>query len=299
MVRTILITGATGRQGGATIRALQDTDFEILAITRNPDSPGAQRLARQNRSIKLVQGDVNDVPAIFQRAKAVAGQPVWGVLSVQGDVYGQAEKEERQGRAMVDAAIASSVQIFVYNSVDRGGAKSATNPTIVPHWATKHRIEKYLEEKAVGTDMRWSVIRPVTFMEELNDSFNGKVLATLWKSINPKKALQFVAIKDVGWFSAQPFKQPDEWAGKYLSVAGDELTFDELDSVFRKTFGRDVPTTFSMVGWAINKSVKHVRLMLKVMLGEGYGADLTEIKRMHPDLTDFASWYKSESAFRS
>jgi hypothetical protein len=64
------------------------------------------------------------------------------------------KKEERQGRAMVDAAIVISVRLFVYDSVDRGGSKSATNPTIVPHWATKHRIEKYLEEKSAGTSMQ-------------------------------------------------------------------------------------------------------------------------------------------------
>ena len=83
MPRTILITGATGQQGGATIRALQGTDFEILAVTRNPESPNAQRLAQQNSNIKLVQGDLNNVPAIFHSAKAVATQPIWGVLSVQ------------------------------------------------------------------------------------------------------------------------------------------------------------------------------------------------------------------------
>jgi hypothetical protein len=53
-----------------------------------------------------------------------------------------------------------------------------------------------------------------------------------------------------------------------------------------------------MVGWAINKAVRHVRLRLKVLMGDGYGADKVEIKRLHPDAIGFGSWYESESAFR-
>jgi uncharacterized protein YbjT (DUF2867 family) len=84
--RAILITGATGKQGGAVIDALlalpsSNANFTILAVTRNTESGGAKKLAAKSSSIKLVHGDLDDVPSIFSEAVNVA--PVgehWSVL---------------------------------------------------------------------------------------------------------------------------------------------------------------------------------------------------------------------------
>jgi len=42
--RLILVTGATGRQGGAALRHLVDRGFAVRALTRNPDQPKARAL---------------------------------------------------------------------------------------------------------------------------------------------------------------------------------------------------------------------------------------------------------------
>ena len=36
--KTILVTGATGRQGGAVLRHLHDRGFTVRALTRDPDT---------------------------------------------------------------------------------------------------------------------------------------------------------------------------------------------------------------------------------------------------------------------
>lgn len=85
--KAILVTGAIGRQGGATIEALlANAALEkhvILGLTRNPDSNAAKRLA--DRGIKLIKGDLEDADRVFQTAKQVLGstQSVWGVFAVQ------------------------------------------------------------------------------------------------------------------------------------------------------------------------------------------------------------------------
>lgn len=87
--KAILITGATGKQGGATIKALLDAGalngHKLLAVTRDPGSASAKKL--EAKGITLVQGDLNDIPAIFSNAKAALGggddAKVWGVFSVQ------------------------------------------------------------------------------------------------------------------------------------------------------------------------------------------------------------------------
>jgi nucleoside-diphosphate-sugar epimerase len=89
MPKNLLITGATGQQGGSTIKALlaspQASDFTILAVTRNAASASAKKLEEQG--VKIVQGDLNDVPGIFKEAEKVAGGKIWGVFSVQVGVF--------------------------------------------------------------------------------------------------------------------------------------------------------------------------------------------------------------------
>ena len=85
--KAILLAGATGKQGGATVRALLEAGalehYRILAVTRNAESRGAKNLAA--KGVDLVQGDFNDIPGIFETAKGVLGgdDKLWGVFSVQ------------------------------------------------------------------------------------------------------------------------------------------------------------------------------------------------------------------------
>lgn len=85
MSRAVLITGATGKQGGAVVKSLLQgkADFHILAVTRNPGSPAAQKLKESSPNVSLVQGDLSDAPAIFANSKKVALGPIWGVYSIQ------------------------------------------------------------------------------------------------------------------------------------------------------------------------------------------------------------------------
>ena len=86
--KVILITGATGKQGGATIDSLikvgAHKTHTLLAVTRNPESGSAKKL--EARGVKPIEGDLNDVPVLFNRAKAILGgreAKIWGVFSVQ------------------------------------------------------------------------------------------------------------------------------------------------------------------------------------------------------------------------
>ena len=81
----VLITGATGKQGGSLIKSLisRNAPFEILAVTRNPTSPSAQKLRNLSPSIKLVEGDLDNPAKIFQNAQRLTPSPIWGVYSVQ------------------------------------------------------------------------------------------------------------------------------------------------------------------------------------------------------------------------
>jgi uncharacterized protein YbjT (DUF2867 family) len=83
MSRSILVAGATGKQGGAVVQALlaspRRNDFTIYALTGSSDSPSAKKLAAKSENIKVVQGDMDHVEAIFKAAP----EPYWGVFSMQ------------------------------------------------------------------------------------------------------------------------------------------------------------------------------------------------------------------------
>lgn len=81
---TILVTGATGKQGGALIKSLvsKKADFQILAVTRNTESASAQRL-QKNTNVRLVQGDLDRPAELFKQAQSLTSAPIWGMFSVQ------------------------------------------------------------------------------------------------------------------------------------------------------------------------------------------------------------------------
>lgn len=82
---TILVTGATGKQGGALIKNLikKNAPFQILAVTRNTQSASAQKLLKDSKNVTLVQGDLDSPSEIFKNAQQQTSQPIWGVFSVQ------------------------------------------------------------------------------------------------------------------------------------------------------------------------------------------------------------------------
>lgn len=177
MAKNILVTGATGKQGGAVVSALlaspSGADFVIYAVTRNASSSAATSLASKP-NVKIIEGNLDSPAALFQSA----GVPIWGVFSVQVPMgSGQsAATEQRQGIQLVDAAVAhGSVQQFVYTSADRGGARSRSDPTNIPHFISKYHIEKHLEEKARQANMAYTILRPVAFMENVTNDFAGRL----------------------------------------------------------------------------------------------------------------------------
>jgi hypothetical protein len=88
MYRSILVTGATGRQGGCLIKALLATPIEptiqLFALSRNPRSPAARKL--KDQGVTIIEGDLNNVSAIFENSE-VAKQPLWGIFGVQVTIY--------------------------------------------------------------------------------------------------------------------------------------------------------------------------------------------------------------------
>src|SRR5262245_30672713 len=123
--RLILITGATGKQGGATLRHLAKRGgFKRRALTRNVAGEAARAVAALGAEV--LPGDLDDEAAV---GRALDG--AWGVFSVQ-TWQGGVEREEQQGKRLARLARARGVQRFVYSSV--GGANLKTG---ISHFDSK------------------------------------------------------------------------------------------------------------------------------------------------------------------
>ncbi|KAK0744440.1 hypothetical protein B0T21DRAFT_407544 [Apiosordaria backusii] len=313
MSKALLITGATGKQGGAVIDALIDRassgfpPFTILAVTRHPDSASAQRLAARSSNIKLVKGDLDDVPALFEEALRVNdNKPIWGVYSVQVSMGPGVtlEGEVKQGTALIDGAIEAGVKHFVYSSVERGGdVKSWDNPTPIPHFQSKHKIEIHLRDATQagepGGPMGWTILRPVAFMDNLAPGFPTKVfLAALrnWLGDN-RKPLQWIATADIGVFAAMAFEDPQKWNRKAIGLAGDELTVEQLGQAFTKATGQPAPITYWFLGSALTYAVKEMGTMIAWFASDGYAADIEARRRDYPGLMTMEQWLQTKSGW--
>src|SRR5919107_5706812 len=95
--RTIVVTGATGHQGGAVTRHLLRGGWRVTALTRDPTSARARAVAALGADV--VRGDMGD-PASLRPAFAGA----YGVYSVQNPMISGLADEVRQGKAVADVA---------------------------------------------------------------------------------------------------------------------------------------------------------------------------------------------------
>src|SRR5437773_8986838 len=106
--KTILVTGATGRQGGAVVRHVLQRGFAVRAITRNPDKPAAQTL--KSKGVDLFKGDMEDRASLSQAIKGVQG--VFCVQNYWEKGIGYAG-EIRQARNLIRVAKEAPINHFV------------------------------------------------------------------------------------------------------------------------------------------------------------------------------------------
>ena len=276
--KIILVTGATGQQGGATARHLLADGWRVRALTRDPNKPAAQALAQAGADV--VRADNDDRASL-----AAAMQNVYGVFSVQNNWLPEVglDGEVRQGKLIADAAKAAHVQHIVYTSL--GGAERQTG---IPHFESKWQIEQYIR----SLDLPATVLRPVAFMENYNwgrPAILGGTLASI--GLRPDKAHQLIAVDDIGVLAALAFDRPEEFIGRSIEIAGDALTEPQLVETFSRVIGR--PVRLGPMSFGPNQQPDPEALqMFKWFDEEGYRADIQALRKLYPPLKTFETWLR-------
>lgn len=226
---TILVTGATGQQGGAAARHLMKDGWKVRALVRDPAKPAAVALAK--KGVELVHGDLLDRGSLD---RAVDGCHGVYLLTTPRDVGQDAEVQE--GFNLADAAAAIGVPHFVFSSVIGADAENGA----AYQWP-KHKIEAHIADLGMPA----TIWRPVTFMENLLRQKDDILAGHLRAPIAPDYVRQFMAVDDIGRFVALAFAEHDRFVGVTREIASDEMTMPEVADLFSLVL--DLPVVYDEV----------------------------------------------------
>ncbi|WP_306368338.1 NmrA/HSCARG family protein [Nocardiopsis sp. CC223A] len=271
--RTVLVTGATGGQGGAVARALLERGWGVRALVRDPGVPAARALAALGAV--PVTGDLDDPESLRAAARGVDG-----VFSVQPCDLAAPDPatEIGRGRNVADAATDAGAHL-VYSSAAAAGHGSG-----VAHFDSKAEIEAYVESAGVPA----TVLRPVYFMENWRyalpapgpDAAGERVVPVALDADTP---MQLIALADIGRITASVFAEPDGFDGRRIDIAGDELPVRRIAELFAAADG--VPTRFERLPDAeLRAQSPEVAKMYAWINDKGFRADLAALRDRHPGL---------------
>jgi uncharacterized protein YbjT (DUF2867 family) len=274
----VLVTGATGKQGGALIRHLHGKGHKLRAMTRNPTSDAAKALAA--KGVEVVVGDLDDQASL---ERAVAG--AWGVFGVQNTWEAGVEKEEVQGKRLAKVARDEGVQHFVYTSVG-----SAHRKTGIPHFENKVRVEETVKSLNFPSH---AIVRPVFFMENLTSPWflNGDKLVT---AMAPTTSLQMIASDDIGKVAAYLFERASEVNGWEIDIAGDAMTMPQAAAVLGEALHKKLEFLPIPIG-EVRKNSEDFALMLEWFDRVGYNADIDGVqKKLGIKFMKLAEWARQQ-----
>ncbi|MFJ1868748.1 NmrA/HSCARG family protein [Streptomyces sp. NPDC088097] len=272
--RTVLVTGATGNQGGATSRHLLSDGWHVRALVRDDTTQAAAALSAAGA--ELVRGDLDDRDSIKEAARGAYG--VYSVQSANGN-------ELNQGINVADAAKAAGVRHLVFSSV--GGAESQNRFYGEQGWG---QIEKWqIEEHIRALGIPATILRPAVFMEDFTSTarfFQNGSLNVPW---HDNLAMPLIAIDDTGAFAASAFAHPGAYLGRAVEIMGDRLTAPQIAEALGSAAGHPIPYTQIPLDilWEHHPEVAKVYTWANATF---YNTDPAPPRQAHPGVMDFRTW---------
>jgi uncharacterized protein YbjT (DUF2867 family) len=286
--RIIVVTGATGLQGGAVTRHLLKEGWHVRALTRNAASKPAQALAM--RGVDVVQGDMGEAASL---RPIFAG--VYGVYSVQNTFISGPEAEVRQGTTVAEVAKASDVQHLVYGSAGIGRKGSG-----IPSWETKVQIEEHIR----ALSLPLTILRPMAFMELMTEKKFFPAIGT-WhvmpRLMGDTRRLPWICVDDLGVIAAQAFGAPEQFIGKDLTLASDVQSLAECRALYREVMGRN-PSEFPMPIWLFQHFGlvgRDLMTMWRWLRTGDIDLDTAPTRAIHPEALTVHAWLSRKKAARS
>ena len=277
----VLVTGATGKQGGSVVRALLDYGHRVRGLTRKPDSEKAMLL--EEEGVEIVEGDFNDPDSIKKAMKDVDAVFLMGTSFEEG-----IEAEVRHGITVADIAKEESLKHLVYTSVS-----SANENTGVPHFESKFKIEEHIREIGIP----FTIIRPVSFMENYIAPWTLPKLkeGLINGPLSPEKKSQLIAVKDIGRFALYVFENRAQFLGKAIDIASDEVSGNEISELFTHALGHKV-SYHQQDTETLKTRGEEILKMYKWVKDVGYDVNIEKLRSEFPKIgwTRFNDWVNEQ-----
>lgn len=277
----VLITGATGTQGGGVARLLLADGHHIRALTRNASSPAADALRKLGAEV--VAGNFDDPSSLVAAARGVDTAFAMSTPYVAGP-----DAERTEALALIEALKTAKVGRIVYTSVS-----DADRKTGIPHFESKVPAEEAV--KASGA--AWSIVAPVFFMENLTGPWWLPALQSgTWSMPLPTdRKLQMIAAADLAKFTALVIEQPGAFNGRRINLASDEVSPNEVNGIIGRVTGRAL-TVQGIPPAALREQNPDFAAMFEWFDKVGYSVDIAGLKRDYPSVGwhTFESWAKAQ-----
>ena len=281
--RKILVTGATGQQGGALARLLLQKKHEVYALIRSTksESPKAQNL--RNQGAKLVEGDLDKPDSLEQVMNGIDSVFLMGTF-----IEGGTESETRRGKMMVDIAKEKKIEHIVYSSV-----VNADKNTGIPHFESKYKVEQHIKNSGIP----YTIIGPTFFMDNLlSYSLAGLQQGQVALPLSPSRILQQIAVENIAEFSALALERRNSFIGKRIDIASDEITGEQAAKVLSNELGRKI--RYEQVPMEqIRQASEDLAVMYEWFERIGTGVDVAALHKQYPEVNwlTFKDWVKSQN----
>lgn len=297
--KLILVTGATGLQGGAVANEALKQGFKVRILVRDINSSKAQQLIQ--KGAEAVVGDFDDLSSLENAMKnvdAVFSVPISGVDTNQTD------RERKQASALIQSAIKSGVEQFVHTSV-----AATSRHTEFPEWGTGYWFEKYWTDKwdieeAVRSAgfSSWTIVKPANIMENFTEKtefmyplFKQGEIKTVTFADTP---IDHIAVEDIASFVCAAFANPKQFNGHNIELAAESLSYQKIAEIISEVTGKQLKITTLSTEEALEQGIHPLSVK-----GEqwnnvaGYNVDIDLLKTYNIKLTsfeEFAEKYKDK-----
>ncbi|KAH6684934.1 hypothetical protein F5X68DRAFT_171374 [Plectosphaerella plurivora] len=247
--KILAVTGATGIQGGGVVNVMKKTPgWKVRAITRNPESDAAKKLAAEG--IEVVQASFDDEESLvkaFEGVAAVYAVTNWWEHLFTGKTQDEAGVlEEEQGMKIARAAAATpSLEHYIWSTTPSGKMVSGGEITS-PHMDYKAivdaRIKAELPELAAKTtylyfgfypqNLVWyPMLKPIefpagsgTYVQVIPSHPDAKILLSGDMTVTPGIWTRQVLAKGASTFGRYSNVALEKWAWKDITRVWGEVT---------------------------------------------------------------------------
>ena len=301
--KVIAVIGATGAQGSGLVRAIcADTSggFRARAITRDVSSDKAKELA--SLGAEVIAADVDDESSLERAFQGAHGAYCvtffWAHFSP--------EKELAEAAAMARAARSAGLRHVIWSTREDTRLWVPLSDDRMPTLGGKYKVPHF-DGKGEANRLFAGIGVPTTF---LLTSFYWDNF--IYFGMGPKKGadgtyaitlpvdgakLPGIASEDIGKCAFGVFKRGPGLAGKFVGIAGEHLTGEQMAASFSRALGLEVkynavpPEVYRGFGFPgaedLGNMFQFKRDFEQVFCG---ARDLEFARALNPSLMTFDAW---------